>query len=41
VLCAGVKLGLGRTQIEGFEKNRVLSRMFGPERDEVTGGRRK
>jgi hypothetical protein len=30
----------GRTQTEGFE-NRELRRIFGPVRDEVTGGWRK
>jgi hypothetical protein len=30
----------GRAQVEGVE-NRVLRRIFGPKRDEVTGGCRK
>jgi hypothetical protein len=31
----------GRTQTEGVCENRVLRRIFGPKRDEVTGGWRK
>jgi len=44
LFCVGVKLGrshCGRNVDWGVFENRVLRRIFGPKRDEVTGERRK